>query len=92
MLTLDSTANPIPRTADGAAPRRTCRSRPGHSVGRRRHRRRRSSWPRLKTCREPSCRWAFFDHSRNHGRTWCSMDVCGNRVKVRASHRRNATR
>ncbi|WP_433597968.1 CGNR zinc finger domain-containing protein [Nocardia sp. CA-135953] len=31
-------------------------------------------------------------HSRNRGRTWCSMDVCGNRVKVRASHRRNATR
>jgi len=50
------------------------------------------SWPRLKTCREPSCRWAFYDHSRNHGRTWCSMDVCGNRVKVRASHRRNAAR
>ncbi|MFI6953208.1 CGNR zinc finger domain-containing protein [Nocardia sp. NPDC050408] len=50
------------------------------------------TWSRLKTCREPSCRWAFYDHSRNRGRTWCSMDVCGNRVKVRASHRRNATR
>ncbi|MFX0580797.1 CGNR zinc finger domain-containing protein [Nocardia nepalensis] len=50
------------------------------------------TWPRLKTCREPSCRWAFYDHSRNRGRTWCSMDVCGNRVKVRASHRRNTAR
>ncbi|MEV6334822.1 CGNR zinc finger domain-containing protein [Nocardia vinacea] len=50
------------------------------------------TWSRLKTCREPSCRWAFYDHSRNRGRTWCSMDVCGNRVKVRASHRRNAAR
>lgn len=50
------------------------------------------TWSRLKTCREPSCRWAFYDHSRNRGRTWCSMEVCGNRVKVRASHRRNAAR
>ncbi|MFG1794788.1 CGNR zinc finger domain-containing protein [Nocardia sp. NPDC049149] len=46
------------------------------------------SWPRLKACREPSCRWAFYDSSRNHARTWCSMDVCGNRVKVRAAQRR----
>ncbi|MFI6998182.1 CGNR zinc finger domain-containing protein [Nocardia sp. NPDC050175] len=48
------------------------------------------TWPRLKACREPSCRWAFYDQSRNHGRTWCSMNVCGNRVKVRASQRRRA--
>ncbi|WP_029900146.1 CGNR zinc finger domain-containing protein [Nocardia brasiliensis] len=46
------------------------------------------TWNRMKACREPSCRWAFYDHSRNRGRTWCSMNVCGNRVKVRASHRR----
>lgn len=50
------------------------------------------TWPRLKACREPSCRWAFYDQSRNHGRTWCSMNVCGNRVKVRASQRRRAAR
>ncbi|MEV0292639.1 CGNR zinc finger domain-containing protein [Nocardia sp. NPDC050710] len=50
------------------------------------------TWPRLKTCREPSCRWAFYDHSRNHGRTWCSMNVCGNRVKVRAAQRRSTGR
>ncbi|ASF06270.1 CGNR zinc finger domain-containing protein [Nocardia brasiliensis] len=48
------------------------------------------TWTRMKACREPSCRWAFYDHSRNRGRTWCSMNVCGNRVKVRASHRRRA--
>ncbi|MFI9511171.1 CGNR zinc finger domain-containing protein [Nocardia sp. NPDC052566] len=46
------------------------------------------SWTRLKTCREPSCRWAFYDQSRNRGRTWCSMNLCGNRVKVRASRRK----
>jgi predicted RNA-binding Zn ribbon-like protein len=46
------------------------------------------TWARLKTCREPSCRWAYYDHSRNRGRTWCSMDLCGNRAKARAFHHR----
>ncbi|MGI5290522.1 CGNR zinc finger domain-containing protein [Nonomuraea polychroma] len=46
------------------------------------------TWGRLKACREPSCRWAFFDHSRNQRRTWCSMDLCGNRAKARSFHRR----
>lgn len=41
------------------------------------------AWPRLKACTEEECRWAFFDTSRNHSRTWCSMDVCGNRTKTR---------
>jgi predicted RNA-binding Zn ribbon-like protein len=42
------------------------------------------SWPRLKACRAEDCRWAFYDHARNHSRTWCSMAVCGNRAKARA--------
>lgn len=46
------------------------------------------TWARLKACREPSCRWAYYDHSRNRRRTWCSMELCGNRAKARASHRR----
>ncbi|MER5317926.1 CGNR zinc finger domain-containing protein [Streptosporangium roseum] len=49
------------------------------------------TWTRLKACREPSCRWAYYDHSRNRRRTWCSMDICGNRAKARASHQRRAT-
>ncbi len=48
------------------------------------------TWARLKACREPSCRWAYYDHSRNHRRTWCSMDLCGNRAKARAHHRKSA--
>jgi len=40
-------------------------------------------WPRLKLCASPTCRWAFHDASRNRSRTWCSMDVCGNRAKAR---------
>ena len=46
------------------------------------------SWSRLKTCRE--CRWAFYDHSRNGAGSWCSMAVCGSRVKQRAYHARRA--
>jgi predicted RNA-binding Zn ribbon-like protein len=40
-------------------------------------------WARLKACSAEDCQWAFFDSSRNHSRTWCSMDVCGNRSKTR---------
>jgi len=41
------------------------------------------AWPRLKACTEEDCQWAFYDTSRNRSRTWCSMDVCGNREKTR---------
>ncbi|MDV2478519.1 CGNR zinc finger domain-containing protein [Rhodococcus zopfii] len=47
------------------------------------------TWSRLKACREPSCRWAYYDHSRNRRRTWCSMELCGNRVKARTHQRRS---
>jgi hypothetical protein len=40
-------------------------------------------WGRVKICPADDCRWAFFDHSRNRSRTWCSMRVCGNRTKAR---------
>jgi predicted RNA-binding Zn ribbon-like protein len=40
-------------------------------------------WDRVKVCPAGDCRWAFYDRSRNHSRTWCSMQVCGNREKAR---------
>jgi hypothetical protein len=40
-------------------------------------------WDRVKICPAEDCRCAFFDHSRNRSRTWCSMRVCGNRTKAR---------
>jgi predicted RNA-binding Zn ribbon-like protein len=46
------------------------------------------TWPRLKACADPTCRWAFYDSSRSHRRAWCSMEVCGNRNKVRAYRER----
>jgi predicted RNA-binding Zn ribbon-like protein len=44
----------------------------------------RGTWRRLKICPADDCRWAFYDTSRNRSRRWCSMEVCGNRNKVRA--------
>jgi predicted RNA-binding Zn ribbon-like protein len=44
------------------------------------------SWERLKAC--GNCRWAFFDESKNRSARWCSMQLCGNRLKTRAYRRR----
>ena len=46
------------------------------------------SWERLKTCR--NCSWAFWDESRNRSAQWCSMQLCGNRLKVRRYRERNS--
>jgi predicted RNA-binding Zn ribbon-like protein len=39
-------------------------------------------WKRLKTCGSRSCRWVFYDRSRNHSSRWCKMASCGNRQKA----------
>ncbi len=44
----------------------------------------RGTWPRLRLCGRDSCRWAFYDASRNGSKRWCSMEVCGNREKAEA--------
>jgi predicted RNA-binding Zn ribbon-like protein len=49
------------------------------------------AWPRLKACTDEGCQWAFYDATRNHSRTWCSMDVCGNREKTRRYRARKDT-
>ncbi len=41
------------------------------------------SWPRLKACRNPDCRWAYYDRSHAGRGAWCDMAVCGNRIKNR---------
>lgn len=40
-------------------------------------------WPRFKLCRDATCRASFFDASKNGTKTWCSMDICGSRNKMR---------
>ena len=41
------------------------------------------TWERFKVCRSDTCRWAFYDHSKNGRSCWCSMRVCGSRQKAR---------
>jgi len=36
---------------------------------------------RLKQC--SNCGYLFVDNSKNKSRRWCSMEICGNRVKAR---------
>lgn len=43
----------------------------------------RGEWSRLKACRASTCRWLYYDRSKNRSAAWCSMAVCGNRAKAR---------
>jgi predicted RNA-binding Zn ribbon-like protein len=36
---------------------------------------------RIKRCPGDHCGWLFFDATKNKGRRWCEMEVCGNRAK-----------
>ena len=45
-------------------------------------------WVRLKACAQ--CAWAYYDGSRNRSSRWCSMQVCGGRVKRRAYRARRS--
>jgi predicted RNA-binding Zn ribbon-like protein len=47
-------------------------------------------WSRLKVCPADDCLWAFYDRSRNRSRTWCSMEECGNRAKVKSFRERHS--
>jgi predicted RNA-binding Zn ribbon-like protein len=47
-------------------------------------------WLRLKACR--NCGFAFYDYSRNRAATWCSMRLCGNRLKTRGYRARRSGR
>jgi hypothetical protein len=46
-------------------------------------------WDRLKLCSMSTCRWAFYDRSRNRSGRWCEMAVCGNRAKTRSFRERH---
>jgi predicted RNA-binding Zn ribbon-like protein len=49
-------------------------------------------WGRLKVCSNDACQWAFYDHSKNRSGKWCTMEVCGNRMKARTFRQRQASR
>lgn len=40
-------------------------------------------WKRFKVCRDDVCRASYFDATKNGAKTWCSMDTCGSRNKMR---------
>jgi predicted RNA-binding Zn ribbon-like protein len=50
------------------------------------------SWTRVKACARDSCRWLFYDTTRNHSRTWCTSTTCGSREKARRYYRRKLQR
>lgn len=41
---------------------------------------------RVRAC--PGCAWLVLDRSRNGGKKWCEMRLCGNRAKARRHYRR----
>jgi predicted RNA-binding Zn ribbon-like protein len=45
----------------------------------------------LRCCSSDTCRWLFLDTSKNHTRRWCEMKTCGNRMKARRFHARQAS-
>jgi predicted RNA-binding Zn ribbon-like protein len=52
------------------------------------------TFDRLKACRSPDCRWAFYDRSPNGRRIWCETSAasCGSRHKMRAYRARAGER
>ncbi|MFI9272260.1 CGNR zinc finger domain-containing protein [Kitasatospora sp. NPDC052896] len=43
---------------------------------------------RLRACANPECRLFLIDRSKTNKARWCSMAVCGNRMKVRRHYQR----
>ncbi|MFD8810662.1 CGNR zinc finger domain-containing protein [Streptomyces sp. NPDC059627] len=43
---------------------------------------------RLRPCANPECRLFLIDRSETNRARWCSMAVCGNRMKARRHYRR----
>jgi len=43
----------------------------------------------VKKCQNPACILYFYDTTKNHARRWCSMSICGNRMKVAAHYSRH---
>lgn len=43
---------------------------------------------RIKICRDPECRWVFYDQTKARTRCWCDDKTCGNRTRVRRARAR----
>jgi predicted RNA-binding Zn ribbon-like protein len=51
----------------------------------------RGTFQRLRACRKSSCRFAYYDRSKNGSRAWCSMATCGNQEKAQRRRKRERT-
>ncbi len=47
---------------------------------------------RIRKCQNPECVLFFLDTSKSGTRAWCSMDICGNKLRVAAFRRRHEMR
>jgi predicted RNA-binding Zn ribbon-like protein len=43
---------------------------------------------RVRKCRNPDCVLHFYDTSKSGTRAWCSLDICGNKLRVAAFRRK----
>lgn len=48
------------------------------------------TWQRLKACANEGCRWVFYDASKNRSGSWCIMEICGSRAKMRSYRKRQS--
>ncbi|MDR9450910.1 MAG: CGNR zinc finger domain-containing protein [Acidimicrobiia bacterium] len=48
------------------------------------------TFPRLKACANETCRWLYYDHSKNRSKKWCEMQTCGNVINARAYRQRHS--
>jgi predicted RNA-binding Zn ribbon-like protein len=44
---------------------------------------------RIRKCQNPDCVLFFLDASKSGTRTWCSMELCGNKLRVAAFRKRH---
>jgi predicted RNA-binding Zn ribbon-like protein len=51
----------------------------------------RQSPGRLRPCANGECRLFLIDRSKANAARWCSMAVCGNRMKARRHYQRSRT-
>ena len=44
---------------------------------------------RLRKCKNPECVLYFYDTSKSGTRSWCSLDLCGNKMRMASSRERH---
>jgi len=47
---------------------------------------------RIRKCQNPECVLFFYDTSKSGSRRWCSLDICGNKMRMAASRERHQRR